>query len=180
MFPILLVLFIAVPIAELAVIIQVGQEIGVLWTVAILLADSIIGSLLLRSQGRATWRRFTTTLRSGRPPARELLDGALVLVGGALLLTPGFITDIVGICLLLPPTRAIVRRLLGRRLLDRMVVGMVGGRRGPGAPGGMRPPGRAGGPGAPGGMRPPGRPGARPDDIEGTAVDADPPPGLRG
>src|SRR3712207_965951 len=95
--PFLVLLFIVVPIAELAVIIQVGQEIGVGPTVLILVADSILGSLLLRAQGRKTWQRFTHALRAGRPPAREVIDGALVLVGGALLLTPGFVTDVLGI-----------------------------------------------------------------------------------
>ena len=85
----LLLLFILVPIAELSVIIQVGQQIGVLWTIAILIADSILGSMLMRSQGRAAWRRFNVALQSGRPPAREVLDGVLVIFGGALLLTPG-------------------------------------------------------------------------------------------
>src|ERR687894_1962063 len=105
----LLLLFIVVPIAELAVLIQVGQEIGVLWTVAILVADSILGSLLMRSQGRAAWRRFNAALQAGRPPAREVLDGVLIVFGGALLLTPGFLTDILGLVLLIPPTRALVR-----------------------------------------------------------------------
>jgi UPF0716 protein FxsA len=166
--PVLLLLFIVVPIAELAVIIQVGQSIGLLPTIVILLADSIIGAVLLRSQGRATWRHFTQTLRAGRPPARELLDGALVLVGGALLLTPGFITDITGFLLLLPPTRAVIRKLLSRRVLDRMMRGMVGGTRGAGMRRGSWPPGGAG-------ARP-----ARhdPGDIDGTAVDTDPPPRL--
>src|SRR5215211_1006812 len=104
----LVILFILVPIAELAVIIQVGQEIGVLPTVAILVADSILGSLLMRSQGRASWRRFNVALQSGRPPAREVLDGVLVIFGGALLLTPGFVTDIFGLALLIPPSRAVV------------------------------------------------------------------------
>ncbi len=117
----LVLLFILVPIAELAVIIQVGQQIGVLWTVAILVADSVLGSLLMRSQGRAAWRRFNEVLRSGRPPAREVLDGVLVIFGGALLLTPGFITDVFGVALLAPPTRAVVRRLLVRRFADRMM-----------------------------------------------------------
>jgi UPF0716 protein FxsA len=111
----LLLLFIVVPIAELAVIIQVGEHIGVWWTVAILIADSVLGTVLMRSQGRAAWRRFNATLQSGRPPAREVLDGVLVIFGGALLLTPGFLTDILGIVFLLPPTRAVVRRLLVRR-----------------------------------------------------------------
>ena len=117
----LVILFILVPIAELAVIIQVGEQIGVWWTVAILVADSILGSLLMRSQGRAAWRRFNVTLQAGRPPAREVLDGILVIFGGALLLTPGFITDVFGLAFLLPPTRALLRRLLVRRFTLRMV-----------------------------------------------------------
>src|SRR5215203_2478342 len=121
--PFLLVaLFIAVPIAELAVIIQVGQAIGVWWTIAILVADSVLGSVLMRSQGRAAWRRFNAALQAGRPPAREVLDGVLVIFGGALLLTPGFLTDVLGILLLLPPTRAVVRGLLVRRFASRLIV----------------------------------------------------------
>src|ERR671933_2941690 len=118
----LLLLFILVPIAEIAVIIQVGEAIGVWWTIAILIADSVLGSALMRSQGRAAWRRFNAAVAAGRPPAREVLDGALVIFGGALLLTPGFITDVFGLAFLLPPTRALLRRLLVRRLGRRMVV----------------------------------------------------------
>jgi UPF0716 protein FxsA len=124
----LVLIFIVVPIAELAVLIQVGQEIGVAWTVAILVADAILGSILMRAQGRAAWRRFNEALQAGRVPAREVLDGALVMFGGLLLLTPGFITDILGLLLLIPPTRAIVRAVLGRRLTHRMVVSMSGPR----------------------------------------------------
>jgi UPF0716 protein FxsA len=153
LFP-LLFLFIVVPIAELAVIIQVGQEIGVLWTIAILVADSILGSMLMRSQGRAAWRRFNDALQAGRPPAREVLDGVLVIFGGALLLTPGFITDILGLLFLLPPTRAVVRRVLVRRYADRMIASATRGRPPAGAPA-------------------PRRPGGRPTDVEGTAVDVD-------
>ena len=153
MLPLLLVLlFIVVPIAELALIIQVGQEIGVLWTIAILVADSILGSLLMRSQGRAAWRRFNVALQSGRPPAREVLDGVLVIFGGALLLTPGFLTDILGLALLIPPTRAVVQRILVHRFADRMIASAVS--RGPAGFG--RPPGQA-----------------RPTDVEGTASDID-------
>jgi UPF0716 protein FxsA len=141
----LVLLFIVVPIAELAVIIQVGQEIGVLWTVALLVADSILGSVLMRSQGRAAWRRFNDATRLGRVPAREVLDGALVIFGGALLLTPGFITDILGLILLIPPTRAVVRGILARRLTRRMVASMTSAR--------VRPRGDY--------------------DVEGTAVDVD-------
>ena len=118
----LVLLFIAVPIAELAVIIQVGQAIGVWWTIALLLADSLLGSWLMRHQGRTAWRRFNETAQAGRVPTREVLDGALVIFGGALLLTPGFITDILGLVLLIPPTRALVRGVVARRLAHRMVV----------------------------------------------------------
>jgi len=116
----LIVLFIVVPIAELAVIIQVGGLIGVWPTIAILIADSVLGSVLMRSQGRVSWRRFNLAVQEGRPPAREVADGALIIFGGALLLTPGFLTDILGIALLLPPTRAIVRRVLVRTVARRM------------------------------------------------------------
>jgi len=125
----LVLLFIAVPLAELAVIIQVGQLIGVWWTIGLLLADSLLGSWLLRHQGRAAWRRFNEALQSGRVPTREVLDGTLVIFGGALLLTPGFITDVFGAVLLIPPTRALVRSVLGRRLSHRMTVSAGRGRR---------------------------------------------------
>src|SRR6185436_11015982 len=117
----LVLLFIAVPIAELAVIIQVGQAIGIWWTIGLLIADSILGAWLMRHQGRSSWRRFNEAVAGGRVPTREVLDGALVIFGGALLLTPGFLTDILGLVLLVPPTRAIVRAMLARRLTVRMV-----------------------------------------------------------
>jgi UPF0716 protein FxsA len=147
--PLLILLFILVPIVELAVIIQIGSLIGVWWTIGLLVADSILGSLLMRHQGRAAWRRFQTTIAEGRVPARETIDGALVIFGGALLLTPGFITDIFGAVFLLPPTRAVLRRILVARFAQRMTRGMTSG--------------------------PIGRPGARPDyDVEGTAHDVEP------
>src|SRR5919108_630184 len=154
--PLLLVaLFIAVPIAELAVIIQVGQAIGVWWTIVILIADSVLGSMLMRSQGRAVWRRFNQTLQARRAPAREVADGVLVIFGGALLLTPGFLSDVVGLMFLLPPTRALIRRVFLRQAMKRITVSMVG----------VTAP-------------PPRRRGRRADDVEGTAVDVDPRPGL--
>jgi UPF0716 protein FxsA len=124
----LVLLFIVVPIAELAVVIQVGQQIGLLWTVVLLVADSILGSVLMRSQGRLAWRRFNEAVAAGQVPAREVLDGALVIFGGLLLLTPGFITDFLGLLLLIPPTRAVVRAALARRLTHRMVTSMSGPR----------------------------------------------------
>jgi UPF0716 protein FxsA len=128
MLPLLLLLFIVVPIVELYVILQVGEAIGVVPTVALLIADSVLGSVLMRSQGRTAWRRFNAALAEGRVPHREVLDGALVIFGGALLLTPGFITDVLGLVLLIPPTRALVRHILARRLGHRMVVSVTGPR----------------------------------------------------
>src|ERR687884_1991401 len=116
MLPLLLLIFILVPIAEIAVIVQVGEAIGVWWTIALLIADSVLGSMLMRSQGRAAWRRFNAAVAEGRPPAREVLDGVLVIFGGALLLTPGFLTDVLGVLLLLPPTRAVIRGTVVRAL----------------------------------------------------------------
>ena len=119
---VLALLFLLVPVAELYVIYQVGDAIGVLWTFLLLAADSLLGSLLLKSQGRAVWGRFNDNLAQGRMPHREVIDGVLVIFGGAFLITPGFITDIVGLTLLVPPTRAVVRRFLVRRLGKRVLV----------------------------------------------------------
>lgn len=123
---VLLVIFIVVPLAELYVIIQVADAIGAPLTILILALDSIIGSLLLKSQGRVVWRRFNETLAAGRIPHREVLDGVLVIFGGAFLITPGFITDVVGILLLLPPTRFVMRRFLVRALGGRVAIGVAG------------------------------------------------------
>ena len=122
----LIALFIVVPLAELYVILKVGDAIGVLPTIALLAADSLLGSMLLRSQGRTVWRRFNETMAAGRVPHRELLDGVLVIFGGAFLITPGFLSDIVGALLLIPPTRSLVRRFLVRRLGRRLVVSAPG------------------------------------------------------
>jgi UPF0716 protein FxsA len=119
----LALLFLVVPVAELYVIYQVGDAIGVLWTFLLLAADSLLGSLLLKSQGRAVWRRFNDNLAQGRVPHREVIDGVLVIFGGAFLITPGFLTDVVGLALLIPPTRAAVRRVVVRRLGRRAVAG---------------------------------------------------------
>jgi UPF0716 protein FxsA len=123
----LLALFIVVPLAELYVILKVGDAIGVVPTIALLALDSVLGSLLLRAQGRAVWRRFNETLAAGGMPHREVMDGVLVIFGGAFLITPGFITDVVGLILLLPPTRALVRRLLVSRLGRRVTMRAVPG-----------------------------------------------------
>jgi UPF0716 protein FxsA len=107
----------------------------------------------MRSQGRIAWGRFNEALRSGRVPAREVADGVLVIFGGALLLTPGFLSDIFGLLFLLPPTRAVIRRVFLRQAMKRITVSMAG-------------------------VAMPPRGGAyRADDVEGTAVDVDPRPG---
>jgi UPF0716 protein FxsA len=151
----LVVLFIVVPIVELYVIIQIGGLIGVWPTLALLLADALLGSLLLRHQGRGAWRRFNQALAERRFPGREVADGLMIAIGGTLLLTPGFVTDIFGVLLLLPPTRAIARRLLRRYAAHRFVVVGVGGAGGAGAP----PPGR--------------NPASRPYDFDATAEEID-------
>lgn len=122
---ILVVLFIVVPILELWVILEVGGLIGVWPTVALLLADSMLGALLLRHQGIGAWRRFNRAIGERRFPGREVADGLLIVVGATLLLTPGFITDFVGLLLLIPPTRAIVRALL-KGVVGRRIVVMGG------------------------------------------------------
>ena len=152
----LLLIFIVLPIAELYVIIQVGGAIGVVPTLAILLLDGVIGAALARSQGRAAWQRFNEATAAGKVPAKEVFDGVCIIVGGAFLLAPGFITDAIGISLLAPPSRALYRRLLmsgARRVGPTRPVMFFYDRRGS-VPGGGRgpardrrrlpPPGRAG------------------------------------
>jgi UPF0716 protein FxsA len=151
----LVLIFIAVPIAEIYVIIKVGEAIGPWWTVLILVADSLIGSWLLRSQGRRVWARFRETLQRGDIPHREVIDGVLVIFGGAFLITPGFLTDIIGALLLVPPTRAVFRRLLVRRLGKRLEFRV--GRRGPAGGGPTPSPSQDG------------------DVVEGTATEYDAP-----
>ncbi|MGD9736672.1 MAG: FxsA family protein [Solirubrobacterales bacterium] len=124
----LIVLFIVVPIAELYVIIQVGQLIGIWPTLGLLLLDAVGGSMLLRHQGRGAWRRFNEALAQRRFPGREVVDGVLIVIGGTLLVTPGFITDVFGLFFLIPPTRALARALLRRFTVGRVpIVGSVGG-----------------------------------------------------
>jgi UPF0716 protein FxsA len=171
----LVLIFIVLPIAELYVIIQVGGLIGAGPTIAILILDSLIGAWLWRHQGRAAWRRFNAALQEGRVPAREVLDGTLIIFGGALLITPGFISDVVGILLLLPPTRAVVRGTLVAVFARRFPVATVGGAAAGAATRAARARRRR--PGEPDAPR---APGATDDyDVEGTAVDVEPPPHPR-
>jgi UPF0716 protein FxsA len=115
---IFLVLLITVPIAELWVIVQVADGIGILWTLLLLFGISIAGARLLRQQGTSTWQRLRETTAAGGIPTEEVTDGAMILFGGALLLTPGFLTDVVGLLLLIPPTRTAIKKLF-RRVMAR-------------------------------------------------------------
>lgn len=120
--PLFLILFIALPIAELWLLIKIGGEIGILPTLALLVVDSIVGASLARSQSRAAWERFNEALAQGRVPGKEVFDGAMIILGGALLLTPGFITDVFGLAFLIPPSRALVRKSMTRLVRRRGAV----------------------------------------------------------
>jgi UPF0716 protein FxsA len=110
------------PVAELYVAIKIAEAIGLLLTVILLIAGWPLGTWVLRTQGRAAWRRLAEAIAAGRPPAREVLDGALVLTAGILLIIPGFITDVVAVTLLAPLLRALPRAILLRNLRSRVVV----------------------------------------------------------
>ena len=116
------VAFLVVPIVEIYVLIQVGQVIGAWWTVLLLIADSLFGSWLLKREGNRAWRALQGAFESGRMPTRELADAALIVFGGTLMITPGFVTDIVGLLAILPFTRPIARRMLGAFVARRVVV----------------------------------------------------------
>lgn len=108
--------------AELFVAIKVADAIGVLATVLLLLVTWPLGTWVLRSQGRAAWRRLGAAVSAGRSPGREVLDGVLILLGGLLLIVPGFLSDVLGAIALLPPTRSVLRGQLARHLQSRFVV----------------------------------------------------------
>jgi UPF0716 protein FxsA len=171
MFIVLVLLFICLPIAELYLIIQVGGAIGVLPTIALLLLDSLLGAWLLRSQGRTAWRRFQEALGQSRVPAKEVYDGAAIIFGGALLMTPGFITDIFGFALLIPPSRAALRKLLtatARRVGPARTAFFIYDRRPSNWRTGSRTPPPGGGTGPAPGTTPPRRP-SRDYDFDGSA-----------
>lgn len=156
-----MLLFILVPLAEILVIVQVGALIGGWWTAAILVADSLLGAYLLRVEGRRAWGEFRSALEEGRWPGDEVAQGALIIVGGTLLLTPGFLTDAVGFLFLLGPSR----RMVSRRLRARVSTAATAGPS-PGPTGGS---GRPSTPGSAGAGRRPGpgpTPGPRRDDDD--------------
>ncbi len=157
------VIFVVWPLAELFVIVKVSDAIGFLWMLLLLLISWPVGSRVLRAQGRAAWRQFGAAVQAGRPPGNEVLNGALVLAGGLLLMVPGFITDVIGLLLLLPPTRALARRAVARHHGNVWVGRAANFGSGSGFRGNRR---NSGGPGA----------GAGQDyDADATAVDIDGP-----
>lgn len=154
---------------EIVVLITVGQAIGAWWTLALLLIFVVLGLFLVRRESGRTWRALRQAVDTGRMPGQELADATLVLLGGLFLIIPGFISDVVGIFLILPFTRRLSRRFLGVLIGSRMTQVTVTGFPGSGHPNSSA----AGGPGAPG------RPGgsrSRDDVIEGEIIDEDPPP----
>ncbi len=162
----LLVAFVVVPLVEIYVLIQVGQVIGAWWTILLLIADSILGAWILKREGGRAWRALRSALEEHRMPHRELADGVLIVVGGTLMLTPGFVSDFFGILCILPITRPVGRRVLAG-VISRKLVGMP-------FPGGA---GRSESPaGEPTWTR--GRPGPDPDDgvVRGEVVDEGPEP----
>lgn len=123
---VLAALFVAVPLLEIYLVVQAGRTIGLGWTVLILVVDSLLGAVLLKREGAQAWRALREALAAHRMPARELADGVLVLVGGTLLLTPGFVTDAVGFFFILPFTRPLARRALTTFLTRRFLGGPPG------------------------------------------------------
>jgi UPF0716 protein FxsA len=122
----IVLLLILWPLAELFVLIQVAEAIGLLYAILLLVVSWPVGTWALRSQGGAAWRRLSAAVAAGRSPGREVLDGVLILIGGLLLIIPGFISDLLGVLALLPPTRALLRRPLTRNLQSRLVVRATG------------------------------------------------------
>lgn len=111
----LLVIFIGMPIAEIYVIVQSSHAIGFLNTLALLIVISAVGAWLVKHQGLRVWRRFNEQVQRGAVPSKEIADGVMLLIAGALMLAPGFITDVIALSLMLPPVRAVVRTLVERR-----------------------------------------------------------------
>jgi len=144
-------------LAELFVLIGIGRLIGAWWTIALLVAESLAGIWVVKHEGRRAWNALRTALVSGELPDRQLADAALVMLGGILLLTPGFITDVAGFALMLPPTRRLARPLVST-LLARQARSAVLRAGGLGGVAGMSDAGR------------PRRPGARDDVISGDVI----------
>jgi len=152
-----------VPTAEIAVILAVGRTIGTWPTVALLIVESALGAWLVKREGSRTWTALAQAINSGRMPSRQLADSALVLVGGTLLLTPGFLTDIAGFFFVLPVTRALARNVLEQVVTRRLLGGLITVR-------GESPPDPYAAPGTVGGAR---RSAAADDTIRGEVIEGE-------
>lgn len=163
--PYLFLLFIIMPIVEIAVLIKVGGAIGAWTTIGIVILTAVVGTYMLRQQGMATLTKAQQRLQGGEMPAQQLLEGLLLVIGGVLLLTPGFITDFFGFCTLFPVSRAFLAKQLASRSMGNMHV-FVGGASG-GAQGNA-PRGSSGGTtGAPLGGAPTGQQSSTPNQKTG-------------
>jgi len=115
--------FLVVPFVEIYLLLQIGGIVGVLPTVLLVVFTAVLGAWLLRQQGFATWQRFQTSLSQGAIPAYEMIEGPILLVGGALLLTPGFFTDAIGFACLIPQTR----RKLAQYIIEKQLINVQTG-----------------------------------------------------
>lgn len=118
-------LFIIVPLIELAILIYIGTLIGFWYTILIIVVTGFLGALMARMQGLKTMARIRSSLEQGTVPSNELFNGALIFVGGLLLLTPGLITDIIGFALLLPQTRRIIGKVIIRQIQRKIQRGQI-------------------------------------------------------
>lgn len=127
MFPVVAIIFLIIPIVEVYLLIQVGQVIGALWTIFLVVLTAVIGVWLLKIQGISTLMRAQQKMQSGQTPAREMLEGVGLILAGAFLLTPGFFTDTVGFLLLFPPIRAwLVNKLISNLMNSGRFAGQPG------------------------------------------------------
>lgn len=128
--PFVLIILFGLPLLEIATFVVVGSQIGVLWTIALVVLASIAGTILLRIQGFGVMTRIRRELDAGRNPGRDLAHGAMILLAGILLLIPGFLTDVVGLLLFIPPVRDLAWRFLRQRVMIRSFGTGFGGFRG--------------------------------------------------
>ena len=127
MVQIIFLFFLTVPFVEIYLLLQIGGIVGVLPTVLLVVFTAVLGAWLLRQQGFATWQRFQTSLSKGDIPAYEMIEGPILLVGGALLLTPGFFTDALGFACLIPGVRQKFAKYVIENYLVNMQTNMQGG-----------------------------------------------------
>ena len=126
-FSIFAILFLAIPIAEIYLLIEVGLVIGVFPTILLVVGTAVLGAALLRQQGLSTLTRFQNNMAAGQLPATEMLEGVLLIIGGALLMTPGFFTDTMGFLCLIPASRKVIVHFLIKKSIIKVAGGMAGG-----------------------------------------------------